>query len=70
MDQNPCHVEIAVGTPLAEAQRKLIEATLEHFDGDKRAAAHALGVSLKTLYNRLELYRDHGPSIATHQAAP
>ncbi len=64
------HIDIAVGTPLADAQRELIEATLDHFDGDKRAAAQALGVSLKTLYNRLELYRGNGPSTATLQAAP
>jgi DNA-binding NtrC family response regulator len=50
-------IEVVVGTPLADVQRSLIEATLDHFAGDKRAAAAALGVSLKTLYNRLELYR-------------
>jgi two-component system, NtrC family, response regulator HydG len=45
-------------TTLAEAQRRLILATLEHFDGDKRKAAEALGVSLRTMYNRL---REYGP---------
>ncbi len=50
-------VEVAVGTPLAHAQRELIEATLDHFGGDKRRAARSLGVSLKTLYNRLDAYR-------------
>jgi two-component system, NtrC family, response regulator HydG len=54
-------VEVAVGTPLADAQRALIDATLEHFAGDKRSAAHALGVSLKTLYNRLDTYRHAAP---------
>ncbi len=37
--------------------RALILATLEHFHGDKRQAAKTLGVSLKTLYNRLDLYQ-------------
>ena len=50
-------VEVWIGTPLADAQRELIFATLAHFDGDKPAAAAALGVSLKTLYNRLESYQ-------------
>ena len=50
-------LEFGVGTPLADAQREMIFATLEHFDGNKRRTADALGVSLKTLYNRLEAYR-------------
>jgi DNA-binding NtrC family response regulator len=36
----------------------LIERTLEHFDGDKKAAAQMLGISLNTLYNRLNTYRE------------
>ncbi|HEX2530797.1 MAG TPA: sigma-54 dependent transcriptional regulator [Burkholderiaceae bacterium] len=45
-----------VGTPLAEAQREIILATLKHFSGNKRLTAEALGISLKTLYNRLKEY--------------
>jgi two-component system response regulator AtoC len=41
---------------LAEAERRLILATLDHWAGDKRKAAEALGVSLRTLYNRLREY--------------
>jgi two-component system response regulator AtoC len=41
---------------LAEAERRLIFATLDHWAGDKRKAAEALGVSLRTLYNRLREY--------------
>jgi len=43
-----------VGTPLADAQREIIHATLQHFDGNKRMTADTLGISLKTLYNRLK----------------
>jgi DNA-binding NtrC family response regulator len=43
-----------VGTPLADAQREIILATLRHFDGNKRMTAETLGISLKTLYNRLK----------------
>jgi DNA-binding NtrC family response regulator len=43
-------------TTLEEVERRLIFATLEHFRGDKRRAAEALGVSLKTIYNRLNHY--------------
>src|SRR5690606_31692301 len=45
-----------VGTPLAEAQREIILATLHHFSGNKRLTAETLGISLKTLYNRLKEY--------------
>jgi DNA-binding NtrC family response regulator len=45
----------APGT-LADAERRLIFASLDHFGGDKRKAAKALGVSLRTLYNRLNEY--------------
>ncbi|HVR30664.1 MAG TPA: sigma-54 dependent transcriptional regulator [Thermoanaerobaculia bacterium] len=43
-------------TTLAEAERRLILAALEHFDGDRRKASEALGVSVRTLYNRLREY--------------
>ncbi len=43
-----------VGMPLAEAQREIILATLKHFGGNKQLTAETLGISLKTLYNRLK----------------
>ncbi len=46
-----------VGTPIAEMERRLILATLEHCDGNKKAAAEVLKISLKTLYNRLNEYK-------------
>lgn len=49
-------LNFSVGTPLADAQRELVLATLKHFDGNKRMTADALGISLKTLYNRLKEY--------------
>ena len=42
---------------LAEAERRLILATLEHYAGDRRKTAAALDVSVRTLYTRL---RDYG----------
>ncbi len=50
-------VNVRIGTSLADAQREIILATLARFGGDKRQAAHSLGISLKTLYNRLDAYR-------------
>lgn len=48
---------LPVGTSLFEIERAFILATLEHFGGDKRRAASVLGCSVKTLYNKLHLYR-------------
>ncbi len=49
-------LRIALGTPLAAAEKQLILATLEHFGHHKERTAAALGVSLKTLSSRLKDY--------------
>jgi DNA-binding NtrC family response regulator len=49
-------IQLEVGCSIADAERELIEATLEHVRGDKAEAAKILGISLKTLYTRLNLY--------------
>ncbi|MBT8421647.1 MAG: sigma-54 dependent transcriptional regulator [Gammaproteobacteria bacterium] len=48
----------AVGQSIRDVEKQLIMSTLEHFDGDKKATAATLGVSLKTLYNRLKDYEE------------
>jgi DNA-binding NtrC family response regulator len=50
-------IRLYVGTPLAEIERRTILSTLEHYDGDKKKTADILGISLKTLYNRLKQYK-------------
>ena len=57
-------LRIPIGTPLAEIERKAIYATLDLCEGNKRRCASMLGVSLKTLYNRLAEYQG-GDVIAT-----
>ncbi|TAL24837.1 MAG: sigma-54-dependent Fis family transcriptional regulator [Aquabacterium sp.] len=47
---------IAVGTPLAEVEKRVTLATLEYLGRHKEKTAATLGVSLKTLYNRLKEY--------------
>jgi len=46
-----------VGSTIAEMEHRLILATLSALDGDKPKAARALGISLKTLYNRLTAFK-------------
>ena len=45
------------GRAIRDVERELIVRTLKHFGGDKKAAAETLGISLKTLYNRLNEYK-------------
>jgi len=49
---------VRIGSSLEEVNRRLIEATLAECGNVKRRAAETLGISLKTLYNRLAVY--HG----------
>ena len=64
---------IPVGTSLADVDRKLIFATLELCGGVKKRTADLLGISLKTLYNRLEEYASDERAAfrdVTHQGVP
>jgi DNA-binding NtrC family response regulator len=49
-------LRIGVGTSLKEAEKRLINLTVDHCDGNKKRAAEVLGVSVKTIYNRLHSY--------------
>src|SRR5262249_17993240 len=47
-------VAIRVGTSIDEVEKLLITKTLEFNHGNKPKTAESLGISLKTLYNKLE----------------
>ncbi|MDN7857795.1 sigma-54 dependent transcriptional regulator [Burkholderia cepacia] len=57
------------GTTLAHTQQRFIVASLRHFNGDKPRTAKALGISLKTLYNRLALLPEHERNAVNGGAA-
>jgi DNA-binding NtrC family response regulator len=63
-------VMIRVGTSLDDAERVLIMATLDSVAGSKAKAAQVLGISLKTLYNRLHAYRGSGFDAVQEMRAP
>ena len=48
---------VRVGSSAAAVEQQLILATLEACAGNKQKAAEVLGLSLKTIYNRLNAYR-------------
>jgi DNA-binding NtrC family response regulator len=51
-------LSFAIGTPLEEIERRVIHATLEHTQGDKRLAAQLLGIATRTIYRKLDAERD------------
>ena len=61
---------IRVGTSLDDAERALIMATLDSVAGSKAKAAQVLGISLKTLYNRLHAYRGNGFDVVPEVRVP
>ena len=49
-------VTLAIGSSMAQVERTMILATMAHYQNHRERAAAALGISLKTLYNRLKDY--------------
>ena len=57
LPQQQSQVALAPGTTVEEAERRLIMMTLEHTRDNKPRAAEILGISLKTLHNKLNKLR-------------
>lgn len=49
-------LQIPVGSSIEDAERRLILMTLAQLEGNKTRTAEVLGISVKTLYNRLHAY--------------
>jgi DNA-binding NtrC family response regulator len=52
-----------VGKTVAEVEQDLIIGTLEHCLGNRTHAANILGISIRTLRNKLKLYSKNGVSV-------
>jgi two-component system response regulator AtoC len=63
-------LRLRVGSSIAEVEKQMIFATLEHCGGVKERTAEVLGISLKTLYNRLREYGQAGEAVARAEAPP
>jgi two-component system response regulator FlrC len=53
-----------IGQTVAEVEQELILTTLDHCLGNRTHAANILGISIRTLRNKLQVYRDAGVEIA------
>lgn len=61
--QNPGGVESLVGRSMADVERDMILNTLDHCLGNRTHAANILGISIRTLRNKLNQYKDEGTEI-------
>jgi len=68
--ENGQGIVIRVGMSLDDAERALITATLRAVGGSKAEAARILGISLKTIYNRLHAYGDTETLVARRASQP
>ncbi len=61
--QNPGGVESLIGRRISDVERDMILNTLDHCLGNRTHAANILGISIRTLRNKLNQYRDEGMEV-------
>ncbi len=61
--QNEGAVENLIGRTIADVERQMILNTLDHCLGNRTHAANILGISIRTLRNKITQYRDEGINI-------
>ena len=59
-DDSDGSVRFRVGMTFDDIEREMLLKTLAHYNNNKRSAARALGITTKTIYNRLLRYRSQG----------
>lgn len=67
VQQRPAQILFSVGMTMEEIERQMLLKTLAHFNNHKPKAAQTLGISLKTVYNRLARF---GHAEQPSEAAP
>ena len=67
---DPDAVRLGVGTTVEEAERMLILKTLEATSNNKTRAAEILGISLKTLHNKLKEYGSAASEASGKEEVP
>jgi transcriptional regulator of aromatic amino acid metabolism len=60
VESNDGFVRFQVGMTFDDIEREMLLKTLDYHDNNKRQAARTLGITTKTIYNRLLRYRELG----------
>ena len=69
-EPDPSVTQALVGLRASDVERDLILATLQQTEGNRTHAAQILGISIRTMRNKLREYADQGmdvPLSATHE---
>ncbi len=61
-----CVVPFLIGATVGEIERELILQTLRRCEGNRTHAARMLGVSVRTLRNKIREYAAHGAEVTAH----
>ena len=61
----PDSIRLQVGATVGDAEKALIQITLQHTKNNKTRAAEILGISLKTLFNKLKEYGSAEAEVTT-----
>ena len=62
-------VPLLIGSTVGEIERELVLQTLARFDGNRTHASRVLGVSLRTLRNKIRQYAIDGAEVPAHGQA-
>jgi DNA-binding NtrC family response regulator len=63
----PCEVvPLLIGSTVGEIERELVLQTLARCGGNRTRAARVLGVSVRTLRNKIRLYSANGIDVPAH----
>lgn len=57
------------GMTLYSVEKEAIQSAMKYFLGSKTAVAEALGISVKTLYNKLDVYEQESKAMGIADAA-
>ena len=59
-------VPLLIGSTVGEIERELVLQTLARCDGNRTRAARVLGLSVRTLRNKIRLYLADGIDVPAH----
>ncbi len=59
-------VPLLIGSTVGEIERELVLQTLARYDGNRTHAARVLGVSVRTLRNKIRSYSADGIDVPAH----
>jgi DNA-binding NtrC family response regulator len=63
-------VSLLIGSTVGEVERALVVQTLACCDGNRTRAARMLGLSIRTLRNKIRLYSAEGIEVPAHTEVP